>query len=97
MVDAVSADHNFNLILQGLWLYVDQESDPKVMYRGEWSRTHPESKFPDLERRYYHETLNEQFSEKEEVTKEVTKHVERRKLLKRVRFAKQRIIKDNIQ
>ena len=67
-------------------MYLDEESDPKVMYRGEWSRTHPESKFPDLERRYYHETLNEQFSEKEE---EVAKDVERRHLLKKVCFAKQ--------
>ena len=62
-------------------MYADEESDPKVMYRGYWSRTHPESMFPDLERRYYHDTLNERFSEKEE---EVAKDVERRHLLKRV-------------
>ena len=71
----------FCLVLQGFRIHVDKHSDPSVMYRGQWSRSHPESQFPDLERRYYRETLNQRFSEKDE---EVAKDVERRHLLKKV-------------
>ena len=53
------------------------------MYRGYYTCNCPESKFPELERLYYNQTLAQQFPDSEE---EVAQEVERRHLLKQVRY-----------
>ena len=65
---------------QGNWLYLDLQCDSDMMYRGQFSTTFPESNFPELEKKYYHKTLNEQFPETD---KEIAKDIERRHLLKK--------------
>lgn len=71
-----------NLIMQGCRSHADKHYDSNTMNRGLYTRNFPESSFPELERKYYKESLQEPFPENED---EIAEDIERRYLLKNVR------------
>ena len=72
-----------SLLMQGFRFQVDMHYDSNAMYQGYYTCDCSESSFPERERLYYNQTLSQQFPDSEE---EVAQEVERRHLLKQVRY-----------
>ena len=68
-------------IVQGLWYYGDKHGDSMTGCRGNWCSVSSKSDFPDLEKKYYHEMLSQQFPLSQE---EISRDVERRNALRNV-------------